>query len=335
MVLIDAVYINNGGGKVLLDYLIEKLEDSDIKVMYLLDKRIEHESLKVKSTNKILYLKASLINRLLFYRKNHASFSHILCFGNLPPFIKTKAEVFTYFHQPLFLKIPNSIPFRIQFILNIKTRILNTFKNNTDYFLVQSKLMSNGLHEKYNIPKDKIKTLPFYPPLAAIKSVERKENTFVYISSGTEHKNHRKLLMAFCQFYENYKTGKLILTVGNQFQRVIQEIEIAQKKGYPVKNIGFVEREQLAEIYQKTEYLIFPSLTESFGLGLIEAIEQECKVVGADLPYTYEVCEPSLVFDPESVDSIYKAFEIATTQDLKQSKPLIRNNIRNIIELLS
>ena len=54
------------------------------------------------------------------------------------------------------------------------------------------------------------------------------------------------------------------------------------------------DRLTLQKEYLSSEFLMFPSLTESFGLGLIEAIECGCKVIGADLPYTYEVCEPHL-----------------------------------------
>ena len=39
MILIDALYINNGGGKVLLDYLVEHLEVTNLPIYYLLDKQ--------------------------------------------------------------------------------------------------------------------------------------------------------------------------------------------------------------------------------------------------------------------------------------------------------
>jgi hypothetical protein len=44
MILIDALYINNSGGKVLLDYLIEELEKTDKEVFYLLDERIQKKN---------------------------------------------------------------------------------------------------------------------------------------------------------------------------------------------------------------------------------------------------------------------------------------------------
>ena len=35
MILIDALHINDSGGKILLDYLIKSIEESDIKVTYI------------------------------------------------------------------------------------------------------------------------------------------------------------------------------------------------------------------------------------------------------------------------------------------------------------
>ena len=53
MLLIDAIYINTGGGKILLDYLIEELEKTDKQIFYLLDKRIEKGKYIIKPSNSI------------------------------------------------------------------------------------------------------------------------------------------------------------------------------------------------------------------------------------------------------------------------------------------
>ena len=70
MVLIDALYINNGGGKILLDYLISSIEEEDIGVCYLLDDRVKGKIPKVKSSNEVVYMKARLFSRFKFYKKN-------------------------------------------------------------------------------------------------------------------------------------------------------------------------------------------------------------------------------------------------------------------------
>ena len=96
MILVDALYINSGGGKVLLDYLIQELEKTDKKIYYLLDNRIKDNIQQIKDTNKVLYLPASFNKRHLFYKENKNLFSTVLCFGNLPPNIKIKNATVLY-----------------------------------------------------------------------------------------------------------------------------------------------------------------------------------------------------------------------------------------------
>src|SRR5690606_25097053 len=107
-------------------------------------------------------------------------------------------------------------------------------------------------------------------------------------------------------------------------------------EGYPIENLGFIHREDLYQHYQASEYLIFPSLAESYGLGIIEAIENGCKVIGADLPYMHEICQPSLVFNPEDMESIYESFcKAITTQNLPESIAKTHNHINELLHLLT
>lgn len=332
--LIDAMYINDGGGKILLDYLIKKLEKTDRKVFYLLDQRVKNKIPPIlNSKNEIIYLEASLLKRYLFYKKYNSRFSSVLCFGNLPPNIKLSAEVYTYFHQPLFLEIPQKMSFVQKLLYKIKTVVLKKLIKNTTFFIVQSNFIKNRLAEKYSINQSSIKVIPFYPELKYVDCLKIK-NTFAYISNATPHKNHVRLINAFCQFYDKYKVGILTLTVGESFEELIGIIDTKLKNGYPINNIGFVDRTELAEVYSTQEYHIYPSLAESFGLGLIESIEAGCKVIGADLPYTYEVCDPSIVFNPLSEQSIFEAFEYAVSNDIKKSIPVISDQIDNLLKLI-
>ena len=41
VLLIDALHINDSGGKILLDFFIDSIENSKIEAFYLLDKRIK------------------------------------------------------------------------------------------------------------------------------------------------------------------------------------------------------------------------------------------------------------------------------------------------------
>lgn len=332
MILLDALYVNNGGAKILLDYLLISLENTEKNIYYLLDERLKNNNnYQIKESNKIFFLEGNYLKRQKFYQTNKANFSSVLCFGNLPPNIKLNIKVYTYFHQPMFLRIPSDFSLADKLKFLFKTYILRSIKNNTDFWLVQNDTIKKDLCVKYGLKSENILTVPFYPPFNLVEVMERKKNTFLYVSSGARHKNHIRLLTAFCNFYDQEKLGQLILTVDDIHDDLTKLITAKVQLGYPVKNVGFVSREKLQKLYLQSEYLIFPSLAESFGLGLVEAIENGCKIIASDLPYTYEVCEPSITFDPSNIKSI----ENAIIKSMGKNVPMSTQKITNKIDILT
>ena len=335
MILIDSIFVNESGGKVLLDYLVENLENNKMEVHYLFDDRIKNNHPEIL-TNQVTYLKSGLYRRYEFYKKNKSRFSKVLCFGNLPPYIKMETEVFTYFHQPMYLNVSKEFSLIERLKFKLKIIILTQIAQNTNLWLVQTDLIKQKLHYKFHFNSESIKVIPFYPQFEQLESISiREKNTYLYPSNASSHKNHKRLINGFCEFYDKNKVGKLILTVSEYYTDVLKLIENKLSMNYPIENIGFVDRLTLQRKYLSSEFLIFPSLAESFGLGLIEAVECGCKVIGSDLPYTYEVCTPTLVFNPIEEDSIIGAFENSLIgENLKLSMPVIQNNINQIISLL-
>ena len=338
MILIDAIYINNSGGKVLLDYLIQELEKSGKSVFYLLDKRVENKIAYLANTkNEVLFLKAYLVKRHIFYKNNINRFSKILCFGNLAPSIKMEIPVYTYFHQTIFLKIPKEFKLYQKLMFRIKIFIFSYLLKNSDYIIVQSNLIKDNISKKFNFNPENILLISFYPDKdLKNKNAFRDSNSYIYVSSGAPHKNHIRLLNAFCKFHDLLGTGILYLTVDiKEFVFLGKLINDKITNGYPIVNLGFVDREKLIEKYNKSEYLIYPSLEESLGLGIVEAIECGCKVIGADLPYMYEVCEPSLKFNPFEEECIYQAFIDSTKDNVISTQQIIQNEINQLITLLN
>lgn len=331
MILIDALYINNSGGKILLDYLIENLECTNLDIIYLFDSRINYPTSIFKSTNKIYYTKASTLNRLLFYLKHKKMVHKIFCFGNVPPILKIKnVTVYTYFHQMLFLKIPENIGIKMKMNLFFKKNFIFFFKNNTNYWLLQSEEMKN-LFIKNNIENYKIKTIPFYKPFKKL-NLQKIKNTFLYVSSGETHKNHLNLLNAFSKFYLKYKIGKLILTISNDYQNLLSVIQDYKAIGIPIINYTYLNREDLTQIYNSTEFVIYPSLLESFGLGLAEAIDTDCKILSSDLNWSKSICIASDYFNPLSVESIENSLIRAVNNNLSPSRLIIKNQIDSLIK---
>lgn len=335
MLLVDSVFINNGGGLVLLKYLVDYLESEFQDVFYLLDIRTEVYFKHIPVLRK-KYISNSLMERHFFYQANKMKFDQVLCFGNLPPTIRLNSKVLVYFHQPLFLEIPKGFSFKNKFIYAMKQNILNCIKNNADIWLVQSENVKLEFSKKYLGEKtEKVVKLPFYPKLNFSNYImNRVKYSFLYVSNSSPHKNHYKLIESFCLAYDEVYKGKLTVTVPDTDVNLCEFIQKKIDLGYPIKNVGFIDREKLTELYLGHEYFIFPSLAESFGLGLAEAIDGGCKIIASDLSYTYEVCEPSLVFDPISIASIQAAIVTAIKNELPCAKKLIENDLSKIMQLL-
>lgn len=337
MILIDAVFINNGGGKILLDYLYNKIaKNSTCQYLFLIDERLRNEYKEKKNPNIEIIFINGFLERCKFYSNNKIDFSNVLCFGNIPPNKRLKCKVYTYFHQLIYLNIPKEFSFIEKMKFNFKINILKLFRQNTDAWITQNNFIKDSLSKKFKISLNTVEVIPFYPPITGIDKYERKECSFLYVSNATPHKNHKNLISAFCKFYDQYNKGILTLTVNKTFPEIVELINDKVKKGYPIYNLGFVTREELYIEYQSHQYLIFPSLAESFGLGLVEAIENDCKVIASDLPYTHQVCIPSISIEkPINEQKILQALIRGIQYDeIPFSEQKINNEIETLLKLI-
>ena len=328
MILIDATYINNGGGKVLLDYLVEELEKNKLLTpYYLLDKRIESEYNNIPENRKTI-IKPSFISRHSFYVKRGKMFDKIFILSNLPPTIKVDVKVYTYFHNVLFFDIPENYPLKQKISKWIKGNAVKWLANNTTSFWVPSNHVKDLL--KNNIKGASIEVLPFYRNIKK-GNVERKEGEFCYISNATSHKNHYNLIKAWKIVNQKRPEFQLHLTVTNEYPDLISEIEKAiAEDDVKIINHGWINP---SDLYQSCVAQVYPSLRESFGLGLVEAVELGCDVIAPDLPYVEDVITPSGYFDPLDISSIAAAvLSYDRKNNASRSKVNIENELPKMID---
>ncbi len=74
-----------------------------------------------------------------------------------------------------------------------------------------------------------------------------------------------------------------------------------------IVNRGQLSADGVAELYQSSTALIYPSKTESFGLPLIEAAQYKLPILDSELDYVRGLMEPIETFDPNSAVSIARA----------------------------
>jgi glycosyltransferase involved in cell wall biosynthesis len=337
MILIDAVFIHTGGGKSLLDYLISELKKANVQAFYLLDQRYVPQ-VSAEDLGNVEFVNG-FFNRCGFYNKNKNKFSRIFCLGNIPPHTSIKnAKIIMYLHSASYLNPITETKLRGKISKYFKKMIFSALLKNSDLWMVQTENMQKLFQQKAKIPIDKIKILPFFKAIEkGVDIIDKEKNSFFYPGSAEPHKNHKRIIDAFCLFYDSYKKGCLYLTVNERFKEVFDYIDLKRTKNYPIFNLGYISDQQdIARAYSKSEFMVFPSLQESFGLPLIEATEFNCKIIAANLDYVFQVCVPSYTFDPFDIINMSESFAcIIKDPDLPKSYAIAHNEICQIIDYIT
>lgn len=334
MLLVDALYINDGGGKALLDYFIDSLEVAGVDVLYLLDKRCEGDYPFIPEDRRV-FIRATLKNRYAYYKKNSVRFSKIFCFGNVPPPVPMKKiKVFVYFHNASLLGQPKNYSLKEKMLKKLKFLYISMVNRSEYIYIVQTGFVKRMLSQK--LKNNKIEVLPFFKNLSAtpLSSADKIADFFVYVSNGNTHKNHFVLFDAWELMAKNNVFPELHLTISGAFTEHYLKISDLQKKGVRIVNHGFTNP---VDLYSRARYSIYPSLIESFGLGLMEAVTFGCDVLAPDLDYVYEVCEPLMVFDPFSAEDVAAKVQevlLSPSQEVK-SKLVICNEISKLLDMVS
>ena len=346
MILIDAIYINTGGGKVLLEYFIDNLIKKKLlkEYFFLFDSRISSSVIDRLDKNNYLTLISSEKNRKKFYQSELNKFYKILCFANVPPPIKIQTkQVFIYFHNTLILDYSSSNLYFINKLILLIKRYYIISRNNDKYtWIVQTQKISDLLFSKLRINKSNIEIIPLYN-IEIFKNCNKllseNNNHFLYVADSSEQKNHKLLLDSWELFSKSIPNSNVFLHLTlslNSNKVLLEKIDLLKTKGYNIVNHGACTVEEIKLLYSQCNFLIYPSLAESFGLPLIEATSAGCKIISANLPYVYQVIEPSITFNPHDKNSLTNALlSTQSNNNIKSSQLLVENKINHLINKLT
>lgn len=345
MILIDAVYINKSGGKILLEYFIEYVienKNAD-RYYFIFDVRLKSDLFNSLSQSNYEFIKPSEKERKLFYLKNHTLFTSFFCFANIPPPIKIiNKPVSIYFHNILLISQVNSdLNIYEKIIFGLKKMYIHC-KNSPNYrWIVQTDIVAQLLSYKLGIKANRISVLPFFNVEDFIDcnlQLDYNYTNYLYVSDDSKQKNHNKLLDAWVLFINDFpnKNVRLHLTLDENSSKILlNRVNRLNVSGFNVVNHGKCDRTQIKSLYTKCNYLVFPSLAESFGLPLIEATSAGCKIICSDLPYVKPIILPSLLFDPLDTNSILNSLIVSINHTkVGKTQLLISNEINTLINTI-
>ena len=132
----------------------------------------------------------------------------------------------------------------------------------------------------------------------------------IYVSVYYPHKVPRILCQAIdllretgfdCHATITMAPSEFTETRGSDLDEII--VNDAARRG--VVSLGNYEYETLPELYRSQDVFVFPSVSETFGHPMVEAMSSGLPVVAADTPVNREICgDVALYFEPFSVKGL-------------------------------
>lgn len=213
--------------------------------------------------------------------------------------------------------------------------LLSTLKS-ADYIWTLTDYETNYFHRKLNIPLNRLVNLGngvdksfllSTPPLLNYST-----SNLLYVGSFSAHKNLNTLIKAFSLLPKTFT-----LTLAGQKTLYYPEIQsqistLSPQISSRIKFIFSFSDSKLATLIDNSNILISPSLQESFGLVLIEAMARGKPVIAADIPASAELIKKSqagLTFSSLDPQDLSKKI-LKLTQNIKLNQKLALNGLKYV-----
>ncbi len=144
-----------------------------------------------------------------------------------------------------------------------------------------------------------------------VQSKLQMEKPYVlYVGAAYPHKNLERLVEAWSAVAPNVPDYELVLVGSKSMWYEKLEAHIQDLKIPRIRLLGFVEDEDLTELYRHATVVVFPSLYEGFGLPALEAMSMGAPVLASSSSSLPEVLgEAAYYIDPMDASQIAHGLE--------------------------
>lgn len=196
-----------------------------------------------------------------------------------------------------------------------KERIENHFKSKPDD---KVEVVYNAVHPRFGSSDGYIS-----PASQVIHQLPEK---YILVFGNTApKKNTPRFLKAYCKYAASHPDPiPLVITDIDEkyltkFLREFSFTELRRK----IYITGYISQASMPELYRRALFFVYPSIRESFGLPILEAMLSGTPVITSNVTAMPEIAgDAAFLIDPYSVDSIQAAL-ISLTDDEELRKKLI------------
>jgi len=146
----------------------------------------------------------------------------------------------------------------------------------------------------------------------------------LYVSSTYGYKNHARLIRAFGLLKRRISCPHVLLLVGSEISVSFDELRAVARQAGGLKDVifaGRLDHHLAAATYLSADLAVIPTLYETFGYPLLEAMACGCPVVTSNIGSMAEFAgDAAVLVDPLDEDSITNGMEqVLRDPSLRQS----------------
>jgi glycosyltransferase involved in cell wall biosynthesis len=173
-------------------------------------------------------------------------------------------------------------------------------------------------HQRFQVIHHGVNLSHYYPDRSSFNPLTRygvSDHYILSISNRFTWKNYYRLIQAYHRLCEQEKLDNQLVLIGiaknqNEERRIasyIQENNLEDK----VVIVNYIKQADLPGVYRSASAYIFPSLLETFGLTVLEAMACGVPIACARCGPLPEVCgDAAHYFDPLDIEDMKKALKI-------------------------
>lgn len=182
---------------------------------------------------------------------------------------------------------------------------------------VQTLTLADAIQRETGISSDRIVVIPHGTGICCGGKVrsfpQRKRWRIGYITNFGVQKNFADLFAALAILKTQGRLFTLVLTLEQNDPKNSELLRKASEQGLAdcIENRGSVAPEQVEELYDSLDLFVFPSLCESFGFPMVEAMSRGLPLVVADVLVNREVSgEAAAVYLPGHPDELAERLSV-------------------------
>ncbi len=205
------------------------------------------------------------------------------------------------------------INFQLRSILGRLYRIFSFYKiiSNSKVIFTVSETAKYGIQKFLPKSKNNYPEIQVVYNATQIKSLNSysKAKNFLCVTGESNQKNSNCIINALDFFDDLSLEGWKIYLVGLKINKTFQH-----PSGVKIIYRKYLDFNKILKLYEKAYCLLFPSLFESFGIPLVDAMKARCHIIASDQGSPNEICgDNGIYFDPNSSYQLYeKIFEIVS-----------------------